>query len=315
MSKVRGLYLRGETYWMSTQKDKVRRFVSLETKDLQEAIERMSEMRERPELNDSHTTRAAIPRFLDYRKREHEYSESTSRSKRYVLESFADFIGEIAPAEVTTQAVQKFYDQRRKEVSVSTANGNVMAVRAFFRWALKIGIARRNPCVNVKLARFTQSGRKEFCSAKLRDKLIAECTREDLRFVLFCGFHAGLRFNEIVEARPFWFDLKAGLLHLRKTPTMQFKDREERTIMLRPEVTHGKSIYRYDFGLPFDTYMKTQKCEWVTPHTMRHTFASLLASAGVSIYKIAVWLGDDVRVVQRHYAKLSPLDRDIDLAF
>ena len=32
----------------------------------------------------------------------------------------------------------------------------------------------------------------------------------------------------------------------------------------------------------------------MTPHIMRHTFASLLASAGVSIYKIAKWLGDDV---------------------
>ena len=32
---------------------------------------------------------------------------------------------------------------------------------------------------------------------------------------------------------------------------------------------------------------------------MRHTCASLLASPGVSIYKIAKWLGDDVRTVQR----------------
>jgi integrase len=53
----------------------------------------------------------------------------------------------------------------------------------------------------------------------------------------------------------------------------------------------------------------------VTPHIARHTFASLLASAGVSIYKIAQWLGDDVRVVQQHYAKLLPKDADIEAAF
>ena len=58
--------------------------------------------------------------------------------------------------------------------------------------------------------------------------------------------------------------------------------------------------------------MQTQGCERITPHIMRHTFASLLASAGVSIYKIAVWLGDDVRVVQQHYAKLLPQDGDIE---
>jgi hypothetical protein len=47
----------------------------------------------------------------------------------------------------------------------------------------------------------------------------------------------------------------------------------------------------------------------------RHTFASLLAIAGVSIFKIAQWLGDDVRVVERHYAHLLPQDLDIERAF
>jgi hypothetical protein len=49
--------------------------------------------------------------------------------------------------------------------------------------------------------------------------------------------------------------------------------------------------------------------------SMRHTFASLLAIAGVSIFKIAQWLGDDVKVVERHYAHLLPQDSDIERAF
>ena len=153
--------------------------------------------------------------------------------------------------------------------------------------------------------------------------------------MLYCGFHAGLRFNEIVEAKASWFDLNAGLLHLRKHEGIQFKDGEERTIpltkgfstflktyglyepyMVHPEIpARRKSVYRWDFGRPFDLYMEAQKVPWVTPHIMRHTFASLLASAGVSIYKIAKWLGDDVRVVQRHYAKLLPNDGEIERAF
>ena len=74
-----------------------------------------------------------------------------------------------------------------------------------------------------------------FCSLALRDRLIRECPREDLKFILYCGFHAGLRKLAIIEARPFWFDLDAGLLHLRKTPTIRFKDREERTVPLTQE--------------------------------------------------------------------------------
>lgn len=81
--------------------------------------------------------------------------------------------------------------------------------------------------------------------------------------------------------------------------------------MLRPDVPHGNARYRYDFRRPWKRFMEDQDCEWVTPHAMRHTFASLLASKGVSIYKIALWLGDDVRVVQ----KLLSKDEDIESAF
>ena len=76
--------------------------------------------------------------------------------------------------------------------------------------------------------------------------------------------------------------------------------------MLHPEVAKGKSLYRYDFDRPFREYVKAQGFSWVTPHVMRHTFASILASRGVSIYLVAEWLGDDVRVVQKHYARLLP---------
>jgi len=128
--------------------------------------------------------------------------------------------------------------------------------------------------------------------------------------------------------------MKAKMIHLRKTPTMAFKDREERSVpmtlafhdflkkyklrepfMLRPEVEKGKSLYRYDFGAPFKKHVEACKLPWVTPHVMRHTFASLLASAGTSIYVIAEWLGDDVRVVQRHYARLLPMHEEIEKAF
>ena len=82
--------------------------------------------------------------------------------------------------------------------------------------------------------------------------------------------------------------------------------------MLAPQSTQGRSRYRYDFRRPFAEYMAAHGESWISPHTMRRTFASLHASAGVSIYKIAVWLGDDVRVVQRHYAQLAPGNADIE---
>lgn len=128
-------------------------------------------------------------------------------------------------------------------------------------------------------------------------------------------------------------------MHLQRSDTWKPKDKEDRTIpltkefhqffvtkmakdgelpgpyILEPTVTKGKAQYRYDFRKPFHMYMAAQGCRWVTPHIMRHTFASLLASRGVSIFKIAKWLGDGVEVTQKHYTKLLPKDDDIEKGF
>jgi integrase len=83
--------------------------------------------------------------------------------------------------------------------------------------------------------------------------------------------------------------------------------------LLHPEVRQGKDLYRYDFDRPFLQYIEAQGCPWVTAHVMRHTFASLLLQANESIFKVARWMGDSVRTVERHYGHLVPNDSSIEL--
>lgn len=217
------------------------------------------------------------------------------------------------------------------------------------RWLLERGALRQNVAAKVKLDALRSNPRLVFCPADLVAGLIANAPNNEMRFILYCGFHAGMRKEEIIESRPHWFDLRAGCVNIVFTDTFTPKDKEERSIpltaefkaflgeygkptpfMIAPEVGHGRSRYRYDFRKPFADYIasygngrrlgtkklaKKQDLSWITPHIMRHTFASLHATAGTSIYKIAVWLGDGVDVVQKHYAKLSPRDEDINRAF
>lgn len=51
---------------------------------------------------------------------------------------------------------------------------------------------------------------------------------------------------------------------------------------------------------------KNDKFLQVTPHTLRHTWATLAARAGTSMYQIAGVLGDTVATVERNYLKHSP---------
>ena len=45
---------------------------------------------------------------------------------------------------------------------------------------------------------------------------------------------------------------------------------------------------------------------------MRHTFASLYAQAGVSLYKIGSWMGHSSSEVTEIYAHLAEYDADIN---
>jgi site-specific recombinase XerD len=237
-------------------------------------------------------------------------------------------------AAIRTEEVERYYRHLQQRVSESTAQGYITTLRSFFNRQVELKRIRSNPVRGLKLARLDQKSRLLFCSPEQRDRLIKNAPTDEMRFILYAGFHAGFRKNEIIEARSDWFDLERGALHVRATESFRPKDREERTIplttefkeflrrygvrapfMLEPLVEKGAARYRYDFRRPFCEYMKKQGCEWVTPHVMRHSFASLLVSKGVSIYKVAVWMGDDVRVVQKHYAKLLPKDDDIEKAF
>ena len=205
-----------------------------------------------------------------------------------------------------------------------------MIIRGFCAWLVEENKLRENPAAFIKTRISTSAKERRFCRREQVDLLVSECLDRELKFILYCGFHAGLRKGEIVQARPQWFDLKLNIIHITESETWKPKDKDKRTIPLTtafrkfledemaidgelpepflvyPTKVQGKSRYRYDFRKPFEEYVASRGFRWLKPHIMRHTFASLLAIAGVSIFKIAQWLGDDVRVVERHYATSTP---------
>lgn len=361
MKHLPGLYRRKNgIYWFAKQIGGVRKFRSLKTKDLQQAIKLARVLDTGKVATDSPIDKLIEP-FLNHKKSLNRYTHASLDSKGPVLRKFAKFTNSLPIADIDETIIKAFYDLQIEEgLSSETAVSYVSTLRAFFRWAVRVQkLIPDNPCNDLHLARVSTKARKDFCKPELVENLIANCPRDDLKFILYAGFHAGMRKGEIVEARPFWFDLKNRQIHLRKHDGIQFKDQEERSIpmttafaafleqyglripyLLHPEEKKGRSMYRYNFRRPFEDYMNScfecltcggfarntdscpkcqgkdlRCCNWITTHIMRHTFASLLASAGESIYDIAVWLGDDVRVVQKHYAKLLPVKRDLGVAF
>lgn len=236
-----------------------------------------------------------------------------------------------------------------KEVTIQSYIISIVA--PFFEWLVATRkVLSKNPFRGIEMRRISgeEATKERFCSRARRDAILAaslkipetvlpEETARWISFVLHVGFEAGFRKNEIIECRPEWINLDLGIISVLPTETFTPKTREKRTVPLSrtlkaflegytlkgtwciaPKVERGRSNYRYDFERPYGVAMQyigemlNENLDMVTPHVMRHTFASLLAIAGISLYKISKWLGDTLRTTERHYAHLQGADSDID---
>jgi len=181
---------------------------------------------------------------------------------------------------------------------------------------------------------------EEYCRKAERDRLIETLpeNRPDLALVFWLGFFAGLRIREITQARTRWIDLEQGLISVQNSETWTTKDKAHRRIkmsarlqaflrdymelwpelkgadssdfLLRPDKKQGKKCkgrnkrawrLRYDPRKPFKKHVTEQGLEWVSFHTMRHTWATLHAIAGTPLTTIARELGDDPKTTFDSY--------------
>lgn len=95
---------------------------------------------------------------------------------------------------------------------------------------------------------------------------------------------------------------KAGKWRVRFEPRRGFAfavDKAERELYPDRYEDDGKGARR-------------MKGSWCTPHTLRHTFASLLVQSGVSDFKVADFLGHRDTRTTRIYSHLRGRDPDID---
>jgi len=362
--RVRGLWLhtKGFWYWSRMRKGK-KVTVPLQTKDRATAIQKaMKLLKVEPEQISGDSLEDEIERFVIDKVNRGKFSRFSAPEKKRTLVRFATWHGsEKPPTSVTLGVMEDYLQHLRDEGKMpSTVLGYMMCIRSFFSWLVEKKKIASNPCEGVEYGERVYGAKDShveegdaplYCVPELRDQLLAgwktiperildKKKAKILGFVLHAGFDAGMRKNEIIEARPNWFFTeKKKALRIAKTSTFTPKGKRARTIpmtdvladftkefleghegtwCIAPAKARGKSKYRYDFKKSFDCYMNYMGKQldtdltWVTPHVMRHTFGSLLAIAGESLYKIAKWMGDSPDVVAAHYAHLQADDLSIN---
>jgi integrase len=343
--KIKGLYHMpgSKFFWYRWTVNGKRHAVSLKTTDLGEAIAKIQS------AHHFHRTVKLAPPVSEIQKVVEAYlKECQSRDKKpmrpgtayrqgNILREFLRTMNIRSPSQLDLKAFQSFLDRKRLAGrSLDTLWSNARALKSFTNYCVANGVV---PPVFEKfnLPERNPAGRKNWLKLDVLNRVISSAENVDLKFILFCGGHAGLRKSEVINSKVGWFDLDAGLLHVQNDVKGGFilKDRENRTIPLtkefleflrnflsnrdrneyaiRPTKDQGRSSYRYDFYKFFRTHMKTMNEGSSTFHDLRRSFASNLISHGVSVYKVAKWLGDGVAVVERSYGHLSPSDSDINV--
>lgn len=344
-----GLYQKkGKKTWRFrwTDADGVRHNVSTGKRELSEAIKIAKSLRgTTPSTAKKNAWGVAVDKYLADKvagkrpahlagRRLQKMRRSSVYRVKSCLKVFAERTGVKRPQEVTVRHLQKYYDARSKN-SEAGARSTIATIQAFLD---HMGCLRDR----VKFdAGSKPEARQATVSVEVANQWIDECHRDDLRYVLYCGLHCGMRRGEITHSRPSWFDLKASPAVVTipgkeqqylKTGRHDWrtKDGETRQIPLSKKFVEFLKVYLpnckkfclesksskdglLDFRVPFEKFVAIRQRPDLTIHGMRHSWISSLCNSGhASITQIAAWSGDCIQTIQDNYWHKSVAPEALD---
>jgi integrase len=323
-------------FWLryTVGEEQVRR--PLNTSDPLEATKRAEDLRGQPlvspktgkTVGGKTELERRLEKYMAEKLNDGTFVSTSAGAAELAVKHFAADMAITDPSRITTDLLKTYYMRLNgtvpkvkgqtlpKRKSEATAQTYVARVGTFARWA---GMRVETP----KFVTEAPSRKTVIPWARV-DELLAIATGE-MKFILLCGFRAGMRRGEITAARPEWFDLDSNLIHIpafdrltgfspksgngRTIPLAkqfaafiksEYSDWDTRKFVLRPEVEQGKWRYRFDFRNMFEAFAKTN-CPKLTAHVMRHSYASHLANGGIGIAQLSAWTGDKIATLEKHY--------------
>ena len=272
--------------------------------------------------------REQIDRFLRFIESERRYSPYTVRNYRQALEGLLSHVADgrsgvrnlfemMGPLTIRSYVI----DAQRTGVSKRTLHLRLSAFRSFFRYLRKHGIVDHNPVSGVSVPKYrkplpkflTEREMERFLDgpALLLEKGEADAftaRRDALLFELFYG--AGLRISEVVQATWGDYDKASGCLKVLG------KGRKERLCPVGGQASRLLEEFRRDLAIvrerkdpilhtlagrplsPFwiqkrmKVYLRLADLpEDLTPHKIRHSFATHLLNAGADLRMVQELLG------------------------
>ncbi len=226
-----------------------------------------------------------------------------------------------------THALQDLYIHWRRETLIkqgySGSNGTIKrelgVLKAAIRWAWKRGKLSEVPYIQ---SLPSPPPRQRYLSEEEAQRLIAACHLPHLKLYVLMGLHTLQRPKSILELTTQQVDFERNLIDFRKPNEPEHNKRRPVvpiTNTLRPYMVQaveqsltGRVIEYHcrpikGIRLAFNTARdRAGLGSDVTPYTLRHTGATLMAAKGVSMRQISGMLGHSHSKTTELYAKHSP---------
>jgi integrase len=315
---------RGDKWYVVWYQDGKKRAKSLETTKENVARKRLalwnSELEKRkwepPKLDPPVDTfwSALEPWLKTHRSRAHH---------QWMTYQWAHFKTEFSKAQTLSQVARSHVEElKMRWVELGkpavTINGFLKAMRSAYNHSIKLGAYNgANPFSRCEMIPEPKTEKGALTKAEFGKLYETACIHgkvresKDIQIVFALGYYAGLRKEEIINVQWSWIDWKRKILAVRQDAHFTTKNKKDREIPLspslakilkpfksetgfiyRPEKKAGVNRhYRTDFKKAFANVSNKAGLQWVTPHILRHSFATNLIKTGASIALVSKWLG------------------------
>ena len=268
-----------------------------------------------------------IDNFLNYLAVEKGFPPNTIAAYRNDLNQFADFIekeatkhGWIPPwAGFDRQSMLSYLlDLRQRNYAATTVARKVAAIRSLFNFMVAEGIIKANPIQDVRSPKIGKSLPKPISISQVRllleqpSKLSTPEAKRD-RAMLELLYASGMRVSELVSLNLGDVDLENGyvrclgkgskerVIPVYEQAALMVKEYIEET---RLQLVHkadeqalfvnlrGDRLTRQGFWQILKGYAKAANLEIeITPHTLRHSFATHMLNGGADLRSVQELLG------------------------
>jgi len=282
-----------------------------------------------------------IERFLNYLKVEKGFSENTLVAYRNDLYQLADFVEEEATKHGSIPSLASFNRQgmlsyllnlKERGYVPTTQARKVAAAKSFFKFMVDEGNLKDNPTQSVSSPRVGKSLPKPISISWVRRLLeepaklsTPEAKRDEVMLRLL--YASGMRVSELVSLNLGDVDTEGGSVrcfgkghkerlipihpqaassiaeYIREVRPHLAHNKEEPALFLNPR---GERLTRQGFWQKIKEYAKSANLDTqISPHTLRHSFATHMLSGGADLRSVQELLGHANISTTQVYTRLT----------